>query len=151
MPNKKIDDDESPIIHSETINQDEISDEEVSSIRDSLDSNAEEAETNKKFVTGFRPNPPPKKSWWDKIEKKFHGGDTIVPLNWDGSPKSVCRICCPGPKLNTYYIKVSGVRDESLMDGGAYKLAPEGTKYIPYMDEYTKWKYEQDLKKNLKP
>ena len=150
MPNKKIDDDEVPNLHNETISQDDISEDEVSSIRESLESNTEEVEKSNKFVTGFRPNPPPKKSWWDKLEKKFHGGDTVVPVTWDGNLKRVCRICCPGPKLNTYYVKISEIRDESLVDGASYKLAPEGTVYTPYMDEYTKWKYEQDLKKKLK-
>jgi hypothetical protein len=147
MPNKNLENDDDNIpLQADAINQDEISDDEVSSIRESLDSNSPEPEA-KKFVTGFRPNPPPKKSWWDKVEKKFRGGDTLVSKTEN---RAVCKVCCPGIEENTYSVKFSGCRDESIIKATGYEIAPAGTVYVPFMDEYTKWKYEQDLKKNKK-
>lgn len=144
---KREDDDSSDLIIND-INQEDISDEEVSSIRDSLDSNVSESET-KKFITGFRSNPPPKKSWWDKLEddKKFKSGNMLVHK----TEGRICKVCGPNTDPNTYLVKFSGNRDESSINGKHYKLAPDGTEYVPYMDEYTKWKYNRDLLKNIKP
>jgi hypothetical protein len=128
--------------------QTEITDEEVSSIRDSLESNDSDLET-KKFITGFRPNPPPKKSWWDKLDDahRFHGGNLLVSKS---DKSKICKVCCPGTTPGTYAVKFNETRDEITIIGKLFMLAPENTTYIPYMDEYTKWKYNRDLQKNKK-
>lgn len=128
------------------VKQEEISEEEANEIRQSLDGDIEEAPTSKKLVIGIRPNNPPKKSWWDKAERQIKNGATLVPNNWDGDHKTVCKVCSPGKDPNTYMVKFSQRRDESIIEGFNYKIAPEGTVCLKYMDEYTKWRYEQELK-----
>ena len=146
MPKKKfIDDDEpSPSISDEIPSQEDISEEDLSTIRSSLDS-AESGEGggNKKFVTGLRPNPPLRLSWWDKSTSKYTSGQTLVPKGWTGDVKQICRVCCPGKLLNYYWVKFSESRNEIEIDGSKYTLAPETAVYVPFMDEYTKWRLSQ--------
>lgn len=140
---KKIKDDEvsSDI---EEVNQTDLSDEDIGEIRASLES--DDAPAPKKFVTGLRPNPPPKKSWWDTIQVKFNCGDVLVPKDWDGKLSTICRVCSPGYDVNTYHVKFYESRDESIVKGSNFVKAPEGTICEPYRDEYTKWRLKQKNK-----
>jgi hypothetical protein len=151
MPKKKFEDEDdvqpSVIEDDKVINQEDLTDEDISEIRDSLEGSHPSEDSNKKFVTGIRPNPPPKKSWWDVSKVKVSPGTTLVPKTWNNDSKHVCRVCCPGKDENTYWVKFSETTNETLIDIKDYKVAPEGTEYIPYMDEYTKWKYNQSKKK----
>jgi hypothetical protein len=144
---KKIEDTEVVSDHEE-VTQNDLSDEDICEIRASLETDdAPDTVSPKKFVTGLKPNPPPKKSWWDKLEEKFNGGDTIVPISWDGkNEKQICRVCSPGYEQNTYHVKFYESRDESIIKASEYKFAPEGTVWEPYRDEYTKWMLKQKNK-----
>lgn len=151
MVKKKFetDADAAPIEFSE-VNQEDLSEDDLSQIRETIETTEEgNNEDNKKFVTGFRPNPPPRKSWWDRAEKRFDCGQKLVPVNWAGDNKRVCRVCSPGTDANTYFVKFYETRDESIINGCDYIDAPENASYEPYRDEYSKWKLKQEKAKLL--
>lgn len=151
MPKKKFDDDEDDSHNlnndDKIINQEELTEEDISEIRNSFEVSTTTTENSKKIITGIRPNPPPKKSWWDISKNKFNAGNTLVPKKWNGDSRSVCRVCCPGKEIDTYMVKFSECSNESVIKFKDYILAPEDTEFIPYMDEYTKWRYNQNKKK----
>jgi hypothetical protein len=138
------------IITDNTVNQDDLSEDDISEIRETLENQTGtegSTQNSKRFVTGIRPNPPPKKSWWDEDENRISHGEILVPKNWDGQNKKlICRVCSPGKDPNTYFVKFNEAMNESIIRVREYVKAPEGTEYMPYMDEYTKWKYLQNLK-----
>ena len=109
------------------------------------DSDGIDVSNKKVFISGIRPNLPPKTSWADKKEiVKFKAGDIIVSKN----PNStlVYKVCSPGKDINTYYAKLSGSMNESLIDGKGFIISSGSITWIPYMDEYTKWKLSQSKK-----
>jgi len=143
MPKKKYGEEDTSPSGDEITNQEQLSEDDLSSIRTSLDAETETTTGNKKFVTGLRPNPPPRLSWWDKAKDKFTSGATLVPKNWSGDPRQICKVCCPGKLLNSYWVKFYETRNETEIDGSKYIVAPHEVVFVPYMDEYTKWRLSQ--------